>query len=285
MPTESELATRQRETRNAIANDAEFIKRQFRRVIKRYTDEVKAALSRGLSDASTETLVTIRNQLRLGESLQRILIDAGFEDFVSDYVRNFAIVEKQAAEYFREFNLPATFSDISIRDLDVLLNNYETQLREFVDERLVRPLRNGILQTNLAARSPEQVRAQVDALIDRHNITTQSGRRFTDSQIETMIDDSYARYDSQVRAVKAEALGFEIYQYFGPMDPNTRPACRRMLTINRHGVPGMLYRDEITTDLHPDLRFDPLVARGGFNCRHDWTPVSREYAEQQGFRF
>jgi hypothetical protein len=98
------------------------------------------------------------------------------------------------------------------------------------------------------------------------------------------VDDSFAQFQRTVVTQKGESLGMDIYQYLGPDDDITSPQCRAMLTMNLHGVPGMYYRDEINMGLHPKLRRDPFTGGGHPGCRHQFNPVTLEYAMELGFR-
>jgi len=173
---------------------------------------------------------------------------------------------------------------VDIASLDGYITFEQQQLRDLVDNRLVRPFRDALIQANLGALEPEQVEGILESLIERYQITNARGNVFSDRQVETLVADSYVRYQRHVQDEKAKALELEIYHYLGPFDQRTRASCREMLTVNRHGVAGMLNRSEITTSLHPELRDNPLQAGGGFNCRHRWYPVTNEYAREQGYR-
>lgn len=56
-----------------------------------------------------------------------------------------------------------------------------------------------------------------------------------------------------------------------------------MLEYDKHGAPGFYYLDEITTDLHEDLVYPPLINGGHPNCRHKFYPVTLDYAKSKGF--
>ena len=113
---------------------------------------------------------------------------------------------------------------------------------------------------------------------------TQLETTLTPRQVTTLVTDSFGQYQRAVTAQKADTLGLEIYWFTGPLDRITSEQCRFLLTINRHGVPGMLYKDEISADLHPELQGDPLIMGGHWNCRHKYMPVTADFAQEQGFR-
>jgi hypothetical protein len=59
-----------------------------------------------------------------------------------------------------------------------------------------------------------------------------------------------------------------------------------MLNVAIHGARGVLYKDEITPHLHPNLEkygINPLIEGGHPNCRHQWSPITLAYAKELGF--
>jgi len=193
------------------------------------------------------------------------------------------MAERKALEYFEVFGIPPSYDGIDTAALDGFITFEQERLTELIDSRLVTPFRNALIQSNLGNLEPIQVEAMLQAQFDRYSITTANGTIFTVRQIETLVSDQYVRYERHVQDKKAEALGLEVYQYIGPNDDKTRVSCQTMLQVNRYGVAGMLRRQDITTALDPNLREDPLVAGGGFNCRHAWHPITNEYAQSLGF--
>ena len=98
-----------------------------------------------------------------------------------------------------------------------------------------------------------------------------------------MVEDAFAGYQRTVQAEVADNLGMEIFIYIGPADQITSEQCTAMFNVNLHGVPGMLYKNEITVNLHPKLRRDPLIGGGHPRCRHHWSPITTDYAVELGF--
>lgn len=106
------------------------------------------------------------------------------------------------------------------------------------------------------------------------------------AQAEVMVNDAFASFQRAVLVETAAAVDLEIFVYIGPDDDITSDQCVEMLHVDKHGAEGMLYKEEITPDLHPNLAKygrNPLIGGGHPNCRHHWSPVTVDYAVSEGF--
>ena len=278
MATEQQLSRELKDSIDTLERNADRIEREFRQVLKSYFRDVQSA-SRALIRADYASVVEL--QLELDAMLQ----DSGYEDLIESYIEVMAELEEEGTRYFQLFGVRPRLDPENAEALDLMLEYHERNLRELTDQRIVKPLRNAVLLANISERSGRDGQELIRAEIDRYRITTRSGEEFTDAQIDTLMRDGMVQYTRTVNNQVAESVGFRIYQYVGPFDNVTRDACRKMLTVNRHGVPGMLYVEEIIAlKSELNLPFDPLVGGGGWNCRHEWIAVSDEYAEAQGFQ-
>lgn len=82
-----------------------------------------------------------------------------------------------------------------------------------------------------------------------------------------------AEMNRSLTATSAEAAGLEYFYYSGPKDNITRPFCRKLIgkvvtasDINKlnNGIAGS----------------SALMQGGGYNCRHSWTAVSKEFCDR-----
>jgi len=281
IPTPEELRKTARLHDLALADEADEVMKQLELVLNAYVRELRALVRR---PASVSQITRARDTAQLGRDLLNILQDLGLDQFFTEHQNRFARAETLALEYFERHGIKPSLAGVDTASLDGYITYEQQVLTELVDNRLVKPFRDALLQSNLGTLEPEQVESVLESLISRYEIKNARGNVFSDRQIETLVSDSYVRYQRHVQDEKAKALGLEIYHYLGPDDKITRASCRTMLRVSKHGVAGMLPRSEITTALHPDLRADPLTAGGGWNCRHRWYPVTNEYAREQGYR-
>lgn len=97
--------------------------------------------------------------------------------------------------------------------------------------------------------------------------------------LNTEIDTMYSAFTRTVTAKKADDLGFELMRYLGPDDKITRPFCEKVL----NDKPGAIYKIEEIKRMNNKQGLDVLTYGGGYNCRHQWRPITVERAKELGF--
>ena len=251
-------------------------------MITRYVREIRNGLEARIPEGESGKVAAA--YARLGADLQQALIDAGAEEVLDNYARQFPGLTRNALEYFELFGLDSGLGGVDVDSLEGLIAFSEGQFRELMDERLVRPMRNQILQNVLGNRDRKEVISEIRKRIDEGNIVRKDGEQFLDHNINVFVGDSFVAYQAEVRSLKAEDVGLNEYiQYVGPLDSKTRPACQAMLK-GQDGSGNAVWRVEnFTTAIHPSLVVSPLIAQGGFNCRHSALYISEDYAREQGF--
>jgi hypothetical protein len=91
------------------------------------------------------------------------------------------------------------------------------------------------------------------------------------SRLSNAITDTAVNADAAFLLGLGNAAGIQRYTYVGPTDSITRPWCKR------HS--GKTYTVQEIQDLWANNSWggkapgDPMVVRGGYNCRHFWMPV------------
>lgn len=104
--------------------------------------------------------------------------------------------------------------------------------------------------------------------------------------LETELNTSLQAFSRTMTANKAEELGFELFIYLGPDDGITRPFCERCLDGRAPGVAARkapIYTRAEISRMRNGQDLDVMVFGGGYNCRHQWRPISEEDAKAQGF--
>lgn len=244
----------------------------IRKLYSDYNKRVVKFLNSKQFMSATETMNLQATTKALSE-LATILVDSGYESTIANFQDQFEDLTASALEYFKVYGLKPSLAGVSVEDLQVYAKFAESEFAQRINQDLVAPIRSALLQSNLGNVTRESV---VQTVLAYSNISNTY-------RAEVLVDDAFAQYQRAVIVQKADNLEMEIYVYLGPSDAKTSDQCEAMLNVNKHGVPGMLYRDEITADLHDDLTRDPLVGGGHPNCRHQWSPVTEDYAVSLGF--
>ena len=87
-------------------------------------------------------------------------------------------------------------------------------------------------------------------------------------QIETLITTALNNYSASINAVMSDNLPEKtLYVYRGPIDAKTRDICLE------YAARGPMTKKEIES-----IMTGGFLDRGGFNCRHQWTPQVRKTA-------
>ena len=103
-----------------------------------------------------------------------------------------------------------------------------------------------------------------------------------------LLNDGLREFDAQVNAYKSQEAGLTHVKYFGDIIPTTREVCKNILrgvykkrqsNVFTIDEVRKLWRQRSWSGKKPG---DPLVVRGGYNCRHQWTYVSPDWYDSEG---
>lgn len=92
------------------------------------------------------------------------------------------------------------------------------------------------------------------------------------NQIKTELRTATLTFNRTVTVSRAKELGYEKWIYIGPDDDVTRPFCQDLLSRE----PPIYTTDEIE-EMDNEQGLDVFTSCGGWNCRHNWRPVSEEF--------
>lgn len=215
--------------------------------------------------------------LKVMNALNEIMADAGMGDFVTDYVRQFPAITRNALSAYELYGEAPKLSNASKESLNAYIRFSESTLRKTLDRAMFQPIQSAIFQGTFGGQA--NYADVVQQIIDR-------GSSLPLYQVEVAVDDSFRQYQRAVTVEKAQELDIQIYWYTGaPPDAIISPQCEYILTKAPHGVPGMWYRDEISADMVPDVPMsaDPLIAGGHPRCRHKFVGITLDFAIEQGF--
>ena len=103
-----------------------------------------------------------------------------------------------------------------------------------------------------------------------------------------LLNDGLREFDAQVNAKKSFDAGLTFIKYFGDIIPTTRQICRDVLNGRYRKRKSNLFTIEEVRQLWQRQSWsgkksgDPLVVRGGYNCRHQWTYVNPDWYDKEG---
>jgi hypothetical protein len=96
--------------------------------------------------------------------------------------------------------------------------------------------------------------------------------------------DLFNQADSAVTKVYAEEQGFKYFLYYGSIIDTSRCFCRKRAgKVFSYEDTKKWLDDPTLIKYYQDHPYDPIIMRGGFNCRHSIEPVSDEMAKRMGY--
>lgn len=106
------------------------------------------------------------------------------------------------------------------------------------------------------------------------------------SDLESEMSTLTSGFYQTVVGKKADDLGLNLYLYVGPEDAVTRKFCQQVLDGSPEGVSSRkvpIYSREEIDSMDNGQGLPVFPYRGGYRCRHQWTPVSAELAKELGY--
>ena len=103
-----------------------------------------------------------------------------------------------------------------------------------------------------------------------------------------ILNDSLRDFDATLNFNKANDAGLTFVKYYGDIIPTTREICRNVLNGVYDKRKGGLFTIDEVKDLWASRSWsgkksgNPLVVRGGYNCRHQWSYVNPDWYDEQG---
>jgi len=103
-----------------------------------------------------------------------------------------------------------------------------------------------------------------------------------------ILNDSLRDFDATLNFNKANDAGLTYVKYYGDIIPTTRDICRRMVSGNLNTrANGLFTIDEIqeiwaSRSWSGKKSGNPMVVRGGYNCRHQFSYVNPDWYEDDG---
>ena len=103
-----------------------------------------------------------------------------------------------------------------------------------------------------------------------------------------ILNDSLRDFDATLNFNKAKDAGLEYVKYYGDIIPTTRDLCRSMvsgsLNKRKNGLFTLAEIQEIwnTRSWSGKKSGNPMVVRGGYNCRHQFSYVNPDWYEEDG---
>jgi hypothetical protein len=104
-----------------------------------------------------------------------------------------------------------------------------------------------------------------------------------------ILNDSLRDFDATLNFNKSNDAGLTFVKYYGDVIPTTREICRNLINgvIKSKRSDGLFTIDEVnklwsSRSWSGKKAGNPLVVRGGYNCRHQWSYVNPDWYDSNG---
>jgi hypothetical protein len=195
----------------------------------------------------------------VSNNFTRILSDKVYQNTLVG--TEFTVLEKELRESIN--GIYATSSDPAVNRLvDYVKNNRDNPaLASRVDEAVK------ILQTKYASTRVGE------------NMKRYAGQ---------ILNDSLRDFDATLNFSKSKDAGLEYVKYYGDVIPTTRDICRRMVSGSLNRRPNGLFTIDEINEIWASRSWsgkkggNPMIVRGGYNCRHQFSYVNPDWYEEDG---
>src|SRR6056300_834214 len=103
-----------------------------------------------------------------------------------------------------------------------------------------------------------------------------------------ILNDSLRDFDATLNFNKSQDAGLTFVKYYGDVIPTTREICRNVISgVYDKRKSGLFTIDEVrrlwaSRSWSGKKSGDPLIVRGGYNCRHQWSYVNPDWYDSKG---
>jgi len=103
-----------------------------------------------------------------------------------------------------------------------------------------------------------------------------------------ILNDSLRDFDATLNFNKSQDAGLTFVKYYGDVIPTTRDICRNLISgVYDKRKSGLFTVDEVRSlwtsrSWSGKKSGNPLIVRGGYNCRHQWSYVNPDWYDSKG---
>ena len=103
-----------------------------------------------------------------------------------------------------------------------------------------------------------------------------------------ILNDSLRDFDATLNFNKSQDAGLTYVKYYGDVIPTTREICRNVINgVYNKRKSGLFTIDEVNSlwtsrSWKGKKSGNPLIVRGGYNCRHQWSYVNPDWYDSKG---
>lgn len=242
---------------------ADAVAKRLKDILDAAEGEVRRLFLRMAASNETSTLARIQNNMVVSAQVRRRIAELG------------KVVGEEAAK------ASATAALQEAKRLGVSLDPQTARLLDAITQDRIKEIAttwgDAADEVARAARIATTTGADLTKLVDEVQAKMGGARAASLAAVDSMAMAA----GRQITILDAEASGDQmVYGYGGPVDSITRPFCRDHHTR----LSGQVYtRQGLDRLSNPGQPSPVSVYLGGYNCRHNLQPMTRERAKAKGY--
>ena len=272
-PTRDDVISVARESDAFLEDMRRLHRSRIRNAIKKGQKKLIAAV-RKLDTDSSGNLVSTRVNIKLAEKVQRDAIGFFAEEYgvtVADLVDDFDEIADFIQRSWGDLDEAVSFTGIDKDIIDTLKDNALADYEQF-GLQAQRRLANEMYSQVVGGGSFDTLLTTVTGIFEGH-VDARGVPMAVHAQTHAF--DSIMNFHNQVNLKKAEDLDIGDYLYVGDIIKTSRRFCRvRAGKVYTRAQIESWNRLEWQGKRGPAFEF-----RGGWNCRHHWRPVRKEWLD------
>jgi len=243
--------------------------RRTEQVLKEINAQVDA-LVRGLKVDSAGSIKKTKQNLKRVKAMQKeimaSLTQGAFKDEMQKIVDSYSKVPDYVTKAFKGVSIVPEFSTADADMIRIMQNDTLNEVSAMAAQWGAQ-VNSAIYSGAIAGTSRADLLMQTAQLLVGH---TDARGRTMGNYVNTIVNTRVAELDTLMLLRKGDEAGIEHWRYEGTLIKDSRPWC-----VDHAGK--VLTADEI--DQWRNAQWagkksgDPFVVRGGWNCRHGWSPV------------
>lgn len=202
------------------------------------------------------------NAVRVLGRVDTILREVGLQDALSEIDKIYGPGLLAVRQHFARITDKEIFADSDVEVIRGLIN-FDASIVGTSVNRYVDNIRSAVMKGMIAGEVP-----------DYFDLADKFGSAVA-SNIKTEIVTGTAGFNRTVSQMKAKELGVDLFLYDGPDDEVTRDFCQAR-------VGKVFTQAEIDAWGDNDNDLPANIYLGGYNCRHELVPITKELAADMG---
>lgn len=264
--------------KSAIATDNWLAAKQAKHVkmieksLTKLQDNIIDNLAKLVTD-KTGRVEGLKTNLKQAQGIHRNIENLFANDFSNDMkkvINDFDSVEQIIEKSFGYLDESVKFTGIDRTTMEVLKNGYWQNyltLGDMKKNQIIQAVYDHVIANSSFSELVSMVRG---AVIGERSVTGTPLAAYA----RTYANDFIMNFHNEVNLTKAQTAGLKYFLYIGNIIADSRPFCKtragNYYTANQ--INSWTYRWKGKSG-------PAMTHRGGYNCRHHWQPIRKEWME------